>query len=198
MTDRITSPRNTTREVQEFPLGFLAASLGSGGASGAIEEQERNGQAELLNSTTLPTEGSNSPVLAELGFVFGAEVRGDPLFREATLPKGWAREGSDHAMHSYICDERGVRRVNVFYKAAFYDRRADLHVMNVGHTLATEWIYGEDEGPSLRGDLTADELDDVRASAEGYVARATENPDIYGDRLPRAASLIAAIDAVSA
>lgn len=196
MSDRITSPSNTTREVQEFPLGFLAASLGSGGASGAIEEQERNGQAELLNSTTLPTDGSNSPELAALGFVFGDEVPGDPMFRQATLPEGWTREGSDHAMHSYVCDERGVRRVNVFYKAAFYDRRADLHVMNVGYDVSTKWIYGDGEPKPLRADLTADELADALAGAERYIRSAERSPDTYGHRLPRAKSLIAAIKAV--
>lgn len=186
------SPRNTTREVQENPLGFIAACLGSGGASQAIEEQERNGQAQVLASTTLPTEGSRDPELIALGFTFGEQVKGDPLFRQATLPDGWTREGSDHAMHSYICDKRGVRRVNVFYKAAFYDRRADMHIMNVGCSLSTEWIYGDNPNPSLRADLTDDERADVRSAAERYIKDAAESPGIYGDRLPRAQALLKA------
>jgi len=61
-----------------------------------------------------------------LGFTFGPVDPHDPLFRPATLPDGWTKEGSDHDMWSYVVDELGRRRVGVFYKAAFHDRHADM------------------------------------------------------------------------
>lgn len=48
----------------------------------------------------------------------------DPLFLRAKLPEGWVVKGLDHAMHSSILDADGFERVMIFYKAAFYDRRA--------------------------------------------------------------------------
>ncbi len=95
---------------------------------GGIEAQEKAGQQELVQSDKLPTEilYSSQEDFEALGFVFGEEVKGDPLFRHATLPEGWKREASDHDMWSYIVDENGVRRVSIFYKAAFYDRGAHM------------------------------------------------------------------------
>ena len=178
------SPRNTS---QDDPFLKLLVAMDGGG----IEAQERQGQRELLRATTLPTDtrGRDDEFIA-LGFTFGDKVPGDDLFREATLPEGWKREGSDHAMHSYIVDERGIKRVNVFYKAAFYDRKADMHIINVGGHYATEWIYGEGE-PSLPDGLTDDERAAAAQWAEGYLRNAEEYPDIYGDRKPRAESLLA-------
>jgi hypothetical protein len=98
----------------------------SDGASGYITGMEADGQRQLVNSDRLPTQvsfGSDADFEA-LGFVFGEPDRNDPLFRSATLPDGWKREGSDHSMWSYIVDEQGRRRVSIFYKAAFYDRDA--------------------------------------------------------------------------
>lgn len=187
------SPKNTTAEVREMPLGVVAASLGSTGFAGAIEEQERNGQAELLNSTVLPTAGSEDPRFLELGFTFGDLVAGDPLFREATLPAGWAREGSSHSMGSYVVDERGIQRVSVFYKAAFYDRKADMHLVNVGRQISSKVIYGDDE-VSIPDCLTDEELADLRADAERYVESAMDPVSgyIYTDRVPRAQALLEA------
>lgn len=192
------SPRNTTADMRENPLGFIAAALGTGDVSQAIEEQERAGQSELLNSTTLPTEGPTEELEA-LGFTFGATVPGDDMFREATLPAGWSREGSDHAMWSYICDERAIRRVAIFYKAAFYDRSAFMRVCHVGSDVASKIIYadGRPGGPvRIPSALTDAELADVRASAESYLADAACNPDIYGDRAPNAQAVIDALDDV--
>lgn len=162
-------------------------------AMGGIEAQEAQGQRELVASTVLPFPGfgSSDADFEALGFTFGDKVPGDDLFREATLPEGWTRKGTDHAMHSEILDERGIARVNVFYKAAFYDRRADMHIINVGHRAATQWIYGDrDEKPTLNPALTAEELGDAKSSAERYLEQAEESPDIYGDRLPRAEALL--------
>jgi hypothetical protein len=91
---------------------------------GGIERQEKAGQGELVNSTNMPLELRPSREAFEtVGFTFGEAL--DDVFMKATLPTGWKREASEHAMHSYILDEQGRKRVEVFYKAAFYDRRAD-------------------------------------------------------------------------
>lgn len=99
-----------------FPLG-----------SAAIPAMESAGQRQLVESTQLPVNGSDDPKILAMGITFGDISPGDDLFREATLPEGWKKEGSDHAMWSYIVDETGERRVAIFYKAAFYDRDAFMH-----------------------------------------------------------------------
>ena len=100
-----------------------------GGQDRYITEMESAGQRELVHSDRLPTEANPSDADFEaVGFTFGAVDPGDDLFRPATLPGGWKREGSDHAMWSYILDRHGRRRVSVFYKAAFYDRRAFMRL----------------------------------------------------------------------
>lgn len=159
-----------------------------------IEEMEAAGQQQLLHSDRLPTNAHGD--FEALGFTFGDPDPNDPLFRPATLPAGWTREGSDHAMHSYLLDERGIRRVDVFYKAAFYDRRADMYVMNVGRSLVTQAIYGDGEPGGPWDKLTADELADARAEAERYAQDAAEYPDIYAHRLPRVQTLLTQLDAV--
>lgn len=91
---------------------------------GGIERQERGGQEALVRSTLMPKEmRPDRRAFEAVGFVFGEDA--DELFLKATLPTGWRREASDHAMHSSILDDKGRQRVSVFYKAAFYDGRAD-------------------------------------------------------------------------
>lgn len=115
----MTGPR-----IIKDPLERLLIAASSGG----IEASEAQGQRELVASAVVPTEllRSSKADYEALGFVFGDVVDGDPMFQGVALPEGWAREGSDHDMWSYICDETGKRRVAVFYKAAFYDRKAHM------------------------------------------------------------------------
>jgi hypothetical protein len=114
------APRNT---VADDPLLNLVVSMGKGG----IEAQESRGQADLVNSDTLPTEG-----LASLKgipqFTIGEPVPDDDLFTYVTLPPGWHKKGTSHSMWSELIDERGRKRAGIFYKAAFYDRRARVHL----------------------------------------------------------------------
>lgn len=94
---------------------------------GGIEAQEAQGQRSLVNSDTLPTEG-----LDGLGGMPGIEilepVDGDPLFTYVKLPAGWSKRGTDHDMWSDLLDEKGRKRASIFYKAAFYDRRARIQL----------------------------------------------------------------------
>jgi hypothetical protein len=97
---------------------------------GGIAAQEAAGQAELVaNGARLPkiiNRGAltREQVTAATGIVFGADA--DDLFVCVTLPTGWKLKATGHSMHSDLLDENGVKRAGVFYKAAFYDRNADM------------------------------------------------------------------------
>lgn len=110
--------------------GMLLLATGDTGA--VIGAQERAGQAQLVHSDRLPTDihGDRADFEA-IGFTFGEPDDRDPMFAPATLPEGWKREGSDHAMWSYIVDQLGRRRASIFYKAAFYDRSAHMSLTTV-------------------------------------------------------------------
>ncbi|MFE9737321.1 hypothetical protein [Streptomyces sp. NPDC006477] len=98
-----------------------------------IGAQEARGQQQLVHSDRLPTELRDDRAAFEaLGFTFGTPDADDPLFTPTTVPDGWTREAADdHDMWSYVVDTLGRRRVAVFYKSAFYDRRADMHIVSV-------------------------------------------------------------------
>lgn len=110
------------------PIIHLLGAMSDGG-NGYIEGLERDGQRQLVNSDQLPARMGSELEYEVLGFTFGDVVQGDRLFRHATLPAGWKREGSDHSMWSYIVDETGKQRVAIFYKAAFYDRDAFMYLI---------------------------------------------------------------------
>lgn len=155
-------PNRITRTDQDvFGAGGLAnapAFFGSPQLGPYIERQESQGQRELLTSEDLPTDtnGTDRDFLA-LGFVFGEPREDDPLFRPATLPHGWRREGGDHAMWSHLIDEKSRRRVAIFYKASFYDRRARMRLVCSTERLDAA-IYDDSEPSGLEFDelLTVD------------------------------------------
>lgn len=120
--------RNTTQIANEAPaLVLLEMMVDRGpGSPHGIEAQEKRGQLELINSEVLPTEGSNNPAFAAMGVVFREVLQGDPLFRNVSLPAGWSKRATDHDMWSKVVDDKGRERASVFYKAAFYDRRANI------------------------------------------------------------------------
>ena len=94
-----------------------------------IEASESRGQAELVNSTQLPTKvHGDKAKLEAAGIVFGDRCEGDPLFCEATLPDGWKKEATGHSMWSMLVDADRKERASIFYKAAFYDRDAFMSV----------------------------------------------------------------------
>lgn len=102
-----------------------------------IERSEKAGQQALVASSDMPKQMSpNREAFEKVGFKFGAEV--DEIFLSATLPPGWTRAATSHSMHSDILDEKGRVRVGVFYKAAFYDRRADAHLQR---RFQVQWLY---------------------------------------------------------
>lgn len=110
---------NTTATSNEDPLvGLVAAMCG-------IENQEAKGQRELVKSDVMPVDlfGQKESFIA-MGFEFGDPVPGDKVFQYAKLPEGWKKQPTNHSMWSNIVDAEGRVRVNIFYKAAFYDRAA--------------------------------------------------------------------------
>jgi hypothetical protein len=136
------TPENTSKRD---PLLHLAGAMAEG-SSDYITGMEADGQRQIVHSDVLPVEShTGDQWLIDHGFQLGDAVEGDELFRQVTLPDGWKRVGSSHAMHSYIHDERDLPMVNVFYKAAFYDRRADWSPVNPGYTTAGAFLYGDRE-----------------------------------------------------
>lgn len=183
-----------TNTSKQDPIVHLAGSMGAG-PSGYIEGQEAAGQRELVNSTKLPAIARGRdygvdgwPEFEALGFRKGEPVPGDPLFVEATLPDGWRKEAGEHSMGSHIVDERGVRRVSVFYKAAFYDRRADMSLLNVGSNLATQVLYGDEPAalPEQWDVLTDAERTDFGEALLYALHEAEEYPTIYREQGIRA------------
>jgi hypothetical protein len=112
-----------------------------------ITDMESDGQRQLVHSDRLPTDMGRNTVeeFEALGFKLGDPDPQDPLFRPATLPEGWSREGSDHAMWSSIVDQNGRQRVAIFYKAAFYDRSAHMRLCTIGNEVQQLLWSDEDE-----------------------------------------------------
>ena len=56
----------------------------------------------------------------------GIKVLGvdDNLFWNVELPEGWKIVPTEHSMWSKLVDSLGRERLSIFYKGAFYDRRA--------------------------------------------------------------------------
>lgn len=118
---------NTTKGAKENPAGFLMDAMAMG-SSNAILLQEAQGQSEFVNSTVLPVKFlySTKEELEKAGVKFGNICKDDPLFQEAELPVGWTKKASDHSMWSELLDNKGRQRAAIFYKAAFYDRKAHI------------------------------------------------------------------------
>jgi hypothetical protein len=172
--------RDTSRDE---PLLHLAGAMAKG-STDYIEGQEAQGQRELVASSQIPTE---CPVhdLQALGFKLGPVCESDPLFRECELPEGWQKEGTSHSMYSVIRDERGFGRVTIFYKAAFYDRRADAQVIQHPRTKAQEAVWktlAEEIRYGSRGDRGEPWMPgDDRREGDNYVYRWRGR---YGDNAP--------------
>lgn len=146
-------PRDTSRAMREDPAEsglFLTEGIITGSPTSFIEAQEAAGQREMVNSDVIPTDmRGEEDEFTKLGFVLGDILDGDPMFRHATLPPGWKREGSGHAMWSYLIDSDGFRRAEIFYKAAFYDRSAFIRLNSVYGYVGT-CLY-EKTTPQIRG-----------------------------------------------
>ncbi len=97
--------------------------LGHYPTPGGIERQEAEGQREFVSSETLPLDCPREQ-LEKLGFEFGDAV--DELFVKVRFPSGWTKRATEHSMWSDLIDPHGRKRGGIFYKAAFYDRKAHM------------------------------------------------------------------------
>lgn len=92
---------------------------------GGIERQEAAGQKTFVRNTTLPKD-CDREALTKCGVIFCTDA--DDLFVNVVLPDGWKKQATSHSMHSDLLDEKGRVRATIFYKAAFYDRRANMRM----------------------------------------------------------------------
>ncbi len=113
--------------MKGIPLAAFAATnmsdLIAATSPGGIERQEAAGQASFVQSTTLPKDCDRN-ILTLAGVIFGDDF--DDLFVTVQLPDGWKKQATEHSMHSDLLDEKGRKRGAIFYKAAFYDRKAHM------------------------------------------------------------------------
>ena len=115
---------------KEDGLDLLMRSVVVRSTSKAILSQEADGQQSFVKSETLPVkmQGDARAVLKIAGVKFLGVVEDDPVFQYVELPEGWKKVGTGHSMWSDLVDDKGRKRARIFYKAAFYDRRAHLGV----------------------------------------------------------------------
>lgn len=112
------------------PLTFLGVEVPEVLLPGGIEAQESAGQVMTNLQQTLPIDLNGTCTRADLeslGFVFGEPQ--DELFVYCQFPAGWRKQASEASRHSYLLDDKGRKRGSIFYKAAFYDRRADMALL---------------------------------------------------------------------
>jgi hypothetical protein len=116
----------------EMTLAALAAFLRGDNLNGTIAsspngivEQEAQGQKNLIESKCLPISGDWDKLMS-WGIVKGEPV--DDQFVLAELPQGWHLEATGSVYWTNLLDEHGTVRASIFYKAAFYDRKAFFRV----------------------------------------------------------------------
>jgi hypothetical protein len=137
-TIRVPEEAFTTRKSMPKPSGTtitntarLSSSdkLALAATPGAVIEQERLGQEELVTSNQLPSDGllgADRPRWEALGLKILDEDADDPLFCRVELPAGWRKVPREHALWTDLFDETGTIRAEIRYKAAFYDRGARI------------------------------------------------------------------------
>lgn len=133
------------------------------GSSESIVHSEAVGQQELVASTLLPVENTDRTVMEAWGIEFGEPLPDDPLFCEARLPAGWSRKETEHPMWSVVIDDKGHERAEIFYKAAFYDRRAFVRSRE-RFCVRVDYDFSEQYAGQLRYVVTCD--DDVLHTEE--------------------------------
>ncbi len=119
---------------------ILLGGLTIGGA--ILELDQRDGQSQLVSSQAqLPSsmDDDSRKILEKFGVQFAPGsvttphtslgTRPKELFVKVTLPKGWHIQATDSGYWSDLVDDKGRNRASIFYKSAFYDRDAFLHLV---------------------------------------------------------------------
>lgn len=96
------------------------------------------------------------------------------LFMRATLPAGWHKVPTDHNQWVYVIDDRGLRRVEIFFKNSPNERRAFMRLVDVGAYFAADLLSGREETPGPWHRLTEAERADVVTSLESKIRPADE------------------------
>jgi hypothetical protein len=127
----------------------LLDALGKGmNPSDAILAQEAREQLKVANEAMLPRYAGgfrrDDSEVKEWYTRMGIEIVGerDDLFFSVKLPEGWKIEPTEHSMYSNLLDNRGRSRASIFYKGAFYDRKASVS-LNRRFTISKEYIDWE-------------------------------------------------------
>jgi hypothetical protein len=148
--------------VQDHPIASYAAALrgdlkNAMMTSADIVASEKAGQQDLVNSSKLPKKG-NWDLLKSWGLQIIDDA--DDLFYNVALPEGWTKQGTTHDMHSSLLDELGRKRAGIFYKAAFYDCRADITPIKARFCVSKH--YGDDYSrDTIRFDVVDTALDSI-------------------------------------
>jgi len=153
-------------ELRWTPAAVAAALAGDlenlmvAASPGGIEAQEARGQQDLVNSSKLPVDlnGDSREQFEAIGIRFGEMV--DDLFAMVELPAGWKVVPTDHSMNNHLVDDKGRKRAHIFYKAAFYDRRAHMNIVRF-YRVSTQPVGGYSD------DWGADQLRQWEATVEG-------------------------------
>lgn len=195
---------DVTNTSNQDPALHLIGSL-SDGTDNYVLNQESRGAQQVVASDNLPADAKGLgepyssdgwPEFEALGFVKGDPVPGDELFVRAQLPAGWSKQAGTGSYWTHIVDQRGLKRVAIFYKAAFYDRRAHMQLVPCGSDLASDTIYGDGPAtlPAQYAVLTDDEREQFNAYVKDHLQRGEAHPDIYDATLPRAKALASALN----
>lgn len=105
-------------------LGILGNVMSGGDGSDGVLAAEAAGARSFVQSEVLPKQGIQDGVKAGL-----VEITGDAddLFCNVKLPEGWEKKSDVRdPRHIALYDANGHTRASIFYKAAFYDRKADM------------------------------------------------------------------------
>lgn len=160
---------------------FMAEAM-SKGSSRAVTDSEKRGQDQMVNGDALPIDCPRE-ALEQLGFVFGERI--DDLFVNVVMPDGWEKVPTDHSMWSDLIDPQGRKRGSIFYKAAFYDRSAKLH-LDCRYWVDMDSVGGRDAYESYDDYRDADQVVTVIDKFTGetiYTSDPFQPPSDYVERL---------------
>lgn len=131
-------PRDFSEPIDRLMLLGNAQIIGN---DKAIDNLEKTGQRDFNRLSILPVRSETAWETLTRWGVQNVGPNEDKLFYDVILPEGWKKEASeDSAYYSYLLDDRGLRRAQIFYKASFWDRDAFIspnHRFYCGQDYAT-------------------------------------------------------------
>jgi hypothetical protein len=132
-----------------------------------IERQEAHQQQVFTNNCDLPIKCDDWDKLESWGVIKGEQT--DPLFVSCVLPVGWSKQPTDHSMWSELRDSDGLKRASIFYKGAFYDRSADMHVVSKRYYASRNYNIDQGEAYEIRDSATNTTVKQYPAGYWGFM-----------------------------